>query len=299
MPNVEQTMPLTHLRTFRVRHYECDARGHVTHTNYLRYAQETAFDASAAAGYDMARYDAMGCSWLIHENEIEVLNPVRYGDSVQVKTWVADFRRVRSRRAYEFRHGSSGELVARACTDWFFLDTTTNRPTDIPHELKLAFVPEGEPGSGPPRERFPAAPPPPPGTLRQHRRAGWRDLDPAGHVNNAVYLAYIEDIGAQLAAAHRWPMARLESEGLDIVARYHRIAYKQPAMFDDEMELATWLSDVGSSTAVRHTTITRMEDGALLARARTVHVWIDTITGQPTPIPGALLADFAPCITEH
>jgi acyl-CoA thioester hydrolase len=299
MPKVEHIMPLTHLRTFRVRHYECDAYGHVNHTNYLRYAQETAFDASAAAGYDMARYDAMGRSWLIRENEIEYLHPLRYGDSLQVKTWVVDFRRVRSRRAYEFRHGSSGELVARACTDWAFLDTTTNRPADIPLELKLAFIPEGATDRAPPRERFPAAPSPPPGAFHRQRRAEWRDLDPAGHVNNAVYLAYVEDIGVQLTAAHHWPMARLEAEGLGIVARHHRIEYKQPAVLDDELELSTWISDVSSSTAMRHTTITRLGDGALLARARTVHVWIDTATGQPTPIPGTLLADFAPCIAEH
>ncbi len=292
-------MPLTHLRTFRVRHCECDAYGHVYHTNYLRYAQETAFDASAAAGYDMARYDAMDRSWLIHENEIEVLRPLRYGDSVHVKTWVADFRRVRSRRGYEFRHASSGELVARACTDWFFLDTTTNRPADIPPELKNAFFPEGVPETAPPRERFPAAPPPPTGAFHQQRRAEWRDLDPAGHVNNAIYLGYIEDAGVQLAVANGWPMARIASVGLGIVARYHRIEYKQPAILGDELKLSTWISDVESSTAVRHTTITRLGDGALLARGRTVHVWIDTATGQPTPIPSALLADFAPCIAEH
>ena len=37
-------MPLTHVRSFRVRHYECDAFGHLNNTNYVRYMQETAFD---------------------------------------------------------------------------------------------------------------------------------------------------------------------------------------------------------------------------------------------------------------
>ena len=96
-------MPLTHVRTFRVRHYECDAYGHVNYANYLRYMQEAAFDASAAAGYDLDRYEAMGRHWLVRETDIEYLRPLRYGDTVQVKTWVADFRRIRSRRAYEFR----------------------------------------------------------------------------------------------------------------------------------------------------------------------------------------------------
>ena len=52
-------MPLTHTRTFRVRYYECDANGHLTSANYLRYMQETAFDASTAAGYGIDRYDRM------------------------------------------------------------------------------------------------------------------------------------------------------------------------------------------------------------------------------------------------
>ena len=43
-------MPLKHERLFRVRFYECDAYGHLNNSNYVRYMQETAFDASAAAG---------------------------------------------------------------------------------------------------------------------------------------------------------------------------------------------------------------------------------------------------------
>ena len=39
----------THIITFRVRYSECDSLGHVNNTHYLRYMQETAFDASAAA----------------------------------------------------------------------------------------------------------------------------------------------------------------------------------------------------------------------------------------------------------
>ena len=52
-------MPLEHARTFRVRYYECDALGHAKGVSLLRYMQETAFDASAAAGYDLARYDEL------------------------------------------------------------------------------------------------------------------------------------------------------------------------------------------------------------------------------------------------
>ena len=291
-------MPLTHTRTFRVRGYECDAYGHVNHANYMRWAQEAAFDASAAAGYDVQRYLDLGTTWLIRETKIDYLRPVRYGDSVDVKTWVADFRRVRSRRAYEFRLTGAEPLVARASTDWVYLDRCTLRPVTIPQEMKFGFFPEGPPQESPARQRFPAPPAPPPDVFIQRRRAEWRDLDEAGHVNNAVYLSYIEDCGQQMVAALGWPLDRMTAEGSAVVARQHRIEYKLPALLDDELELRTWLSDVQGSTATRHTTITRASDDTLLQRARTVHVWIDLASGRPADLPAAFLTALAPAITQ-
>ncbi len=102
-------MPLVHKRTFRVRNYECDGYGHVNNANYVRYMQEAALDASAAVGYDEARYNELGHIWLIRETNIEYLRPLRFGDSVEVTTWVGDFRRVRSRRFYELRSTATGD----------------------------------------------------------------------------------------------------------------------------------------------------------------------------------------------
>lgn len=281
-------MPRTYVRSFRVRHYECDAYGHLNHVGYLRYMQEAAFDASADAGYDLARYDQAGTYWLVRDTKIEYRRPLCYQDEVQVKTWVADFRQVRSRRAYEFRLAGQDEVVARAETDWAFMDSVRNRPAPIPPDMKAAFFPEGLPEPGPPRPRFPGPPQPPAGAFRLHRRVEWRDLDPAGHVNNGIYLAYVEDCGLQWLRSRGWPMARLVAEGLGIVARQHRIEYRQPALLDDELEISTWASDPGTTSVVRHTVIARRHDGALVARARTHQVWIDLEAGTPKPMPGAL-----------
>jgi YbgC/YbaW family acyl-CoA thioester hydrolase len=291
-------MPLTHVRTFRVRYYECDAYGRVNHTNYLRYMQEAAFDASATAGYGPARYAAMRRNWLVRETDIEINRPLRYGDSVQVKTWVAEFRRVRSRRMYELRLVGSGELVARAHTDWAFLDSTSGRPAPIPQELVTTFFPDGPPDIVPPHSRFPSSPPPPPGVFRRRRQVEWQDIDAAQHVNNAVYLTYMEDCGMRAEAAHGWPMARMQAKGYAIVARRHQIEYRQPALLGDELELASWLSDVERTSVVRHITTTRVGDGALLARARSLLGWIDAETEGPVPIPSAFLEELAPNITS-
>jgi acyl-CoA thioester hydrolase len=285
-------VPLIHERTFHVRHYECDAYGHVNHANYLRYMQEAAIEASTAAGYDSARYGKMGRQWQIRETDITYLRPLTFGDSLVVKTWVADFRRVRSRRAYELRHAETGHIVAQAHTDWVFLDIDELRPVTVPEELILAFYPEGVPETGPRRDPFPKAPPPPPGIFKMQQRVHWRHIDPAQHVNNAMYMAYIEDSGVQVAASHGWPMMRMMEEGFGIIARRYRIQYKQPALLDDELEVATWISDVKRATAVRHYTITRTTDEALLARAHVLWVWVNLERGRPMRIPSHFLADF-------
>jgi acyl-CoA thioester hydrolase len=197
-------MPLTYTRTFRVRFYECDAKGHLNSAYYLRYMQETAFDASAAAGYDMARYDQMQRHWLIRESQVEYLLPLRYNQRVAVTTWIADFRRVTSRRAYEFRLAETGELAARAFTDWVFLDTANNRPSSIPQSLVDDFFPEGTPAHFPARKPFPNSSPPP-GMFCMHRRVAWQDIDAMQHVNNAVYMEYINECGFQVCAAFHRP----------------------------------------------------------------------------------------------
>jgi acyl-CoA thioester hydrolase len=286
-------MPLTYERAFRVRHYECDPYGHVNHANYLRYMQQAAMEASAAAGYDLPRYEAMHRRWFVRETDISYLHPLVYGDTVIVKTWVEDFRRVRSRRAYQLRHADTGAIVAEATTDWVYLDADTDRPITVPPEMIAAFWPEGQPAEGPRREPFPVVPPPPPDVFVARRRVAWSDLDGAGHVNNAMYMVYLEDAGVQVAAAHTWPMARMIEAGFGIVARRYRIEYQQPALLDDELAVTTWISAPKNSSAVRNYTLTRVADGALVARAHVVWVWIDLKTGRPIRIPPEFAADFA------
>jgi acyl-CoA thioester hydrolase len=292
--------PLTFERVFRIRHYECDMYGHVNHAHYLRYMQEAAFDASAAVGYDLAAYAALGQHWLIRESDVEYLAALRYGDSARVKTWLADFRRVRSRRMYELWRvppgGAPEEMAARAASDWVYLDSHSGRPVSAPPAMIAAFAPAGVLETGARREPFPQASPPP-GVFTMRRRVAWRDVDMAQHVNNANYMAYAEDCAVQAAAAHGWPVARMMAEGgFAIIARRYRIEYRQPAVLDDELEIATWVSDVKRVTAVRHFTIKRVPDDALLARAHTLWVWVDIASGRPRRIPAQFLLDFTPNI---
>lgn len=284
--------PATHECDFRVRMAECDAYGHVNHAHYLRYIQEAALEASAAVGYSVDRYREMGRTWLIRETDITYLRPLAYGDTVIVRTWVEDFRRVRSRRVYEMRLQATSEPVATAATEWVYLDAATLRPVSIPPEMVSAFAP-GEPPVGARREPFPEPPPPPEGLFHLRLPVEWRDIDPAGHVNNANYLSYIEECNMAVAAAHRWPMSRIMASGVGLFARRYRIEYRDAAVHGDELDVTTFLSDVRRSTAMRHNTISRVSDGALLVRAQALWVFVDLRTGRPIRAPREFLDDFA------
>lgn len=289
--------PPVYTRVFRVRYYECDAYGHVNNVNYLRYMQEAAFDASAAAGYDFARYQALGRRWLTRRTDIEYLRPLHYGDSVEVRTWVMDFHRVRSRRAYEMRALASGELVARAVTDWVYVNAATGRPVRVPPEMAAAFLGDDPPAEIPARQPFPEPAPAPPGLFRIRRRVSWTDIDTAQHVNNIMYMVYVEACGMEVLAAHGWSVPRMTAEGFGMVLRQHQIEYLQPALLGDEIEIATWVSEVKRASATRHYLLTRVADGARLARVNTMAVWVDLATGRPIRIPAQFAIDLAPNIT--
>jgi acyl-CoA thioester hydrolase len=291
-------MPRTYTRTFRVRYYECDAYGHLNSVNYLRYMQETAFDASADAGYDQQAYASMNRYWLIRETSIEYLQPVYYNQEVQVKTWIADFRRVSSRRVYEFRLAESGELCARAYTDWVFLDATKQQPTGIPDKLIADFYPEGKPAAFPARQPFPKTPEPPAQVFTTRRQVTWHDIDTMQHINNAVYMSYANECGFQAVAAFGWPLERMILSGFAIVIRRCQIQYLRPGLLNEELEIATWASDVRRSMATRHYNIRRLSDAALLSQVNMFSVWVDLKTGKTMRIPQQFLKDFASNITS-
>ena len=284
-------MPREYRRRFRVRIYESDACGHVSNANYLRYMQQAAAEASADVGYDPARYGALGTLWLIRETGIEYLRPVRPEQVLEVRTWVADFRRVVSRRRYAMT--ADGQPVAEAYTDWVYVDRATQLPVRIPPEMALAFMPEG--GAGEAADRKPIeAPDPPAQPVRIVHHVEWGDLDHAGHVNNAVYVNLLEESGIRAGQAAGWRMERLTEHGLAVVARSHRIQYLRPALHGDDLEIDTWLSNVRRVSALRHYIVRRLSDGSVLARAETrvaILRWEDM---TPAAMPEAMRHAFAP-----
>lgn len=115
------------------------------------------------------------------------------------------------------------------------------------------------------------------------------ELDSWGHVNNAVYLNYAEQVAVDHAESIGIGHAFSERHGGGWVVREHQITYHQPAIFGDEVDITTRVEQLKGIRGLRRTFIRRVSDGALLAEALTDWIWIRTVDGRPMRIPAELV----------
>ena len=104
------------------------------------------------------------------------------------------------------------------------------------------------------------------------------DIDELGHVNNIIYLRWVQD-----AAVAHWQAlapARHQEEIFWVVLR-HEIDYKAPAHESDEIIAITWIGNARRLSFERNTEILRKSDRTLLARAKTIWCPVNANTLKP------------------
>ena len=122
-----------------VRKSEIDELDHAGNFHYIKWMQEAAVAHSTANGWPTERYIELGAGWVVRSHNITYLKPAFEGDSITVRTWISNARSVTSLRCYEIINGE-GELLAKAETDWAFVNYGRQRPTRIPEEVSACFA---------------------------------------------------------------------------------------------------------------------------------------------------------------
>jgi acyl-CoA thioester hydrolase len=124
------------------------------------------------------------------------------------------------------------------------------------------------------------------------------EVDENGHVNNAVYLQWAEQLTAEHAEAagfgREWSIER----GGGWVVRRHEIVYHRPAVRGDEVDLTVRVLGVRGVRGRRHTEVRRSPDGELLAEVASEWVWVRLVDGRPAPVPPELLRAFQTAGTD-
>ncbi len=121
------------------------------------------------------------------------------------------------------------------------------------------------------------------------RVARAEDIDELGHVNNAVYLVWAQDI----AVAH-WRAVADEKLLKDYVwvALRHEIDYRDQVLEGETVEIRTWLGGASGPRFIRHIDIRK--PGATRPSASVVTTWclIDAASRKPRRVGPEILEPF-------
>ena len=113
---------------------DIDEMGHAGNFHYVRWMQHAAVAHSSANGWSLQEYNALGAGWVVRSHKITYLKPAFMGDRLLIKTWVANMKPASSLRRYEILN-AEGDTLARAETNWAFVNYARQKPTRIPAEV--------------------------------------------------------------------------------------------------------------------------------------------------------------------
>jgi acyl-CoA thioester hydrolase len=115
------------------------------------------------------------------------------------------------------------------------------------------------------------------------------DIDELGHVNNAIWVRWIQD----MATAHWYAVAPPEHVDAYIwVVTRHEIDYLRAVLPGETVTGRTWVPDPPKGARFdRHMEFTG-EDGKVRVKAKTTWAIIDKATGRPLRVPPEVAAPF-------
>lgn len=112
----------------------------------------------------------------------------------------------------------------------------------------------------------------------------FRDCDAMGHVNNAVYLTYMEQARFKHWRA-LWNYAEDRFPDPGVILARAECDYKSPARLGEAIEVRLSVAAIGRTSFQYEYEILSGEDGRLIANAKTVQVVYDYAKNTPVPVP--------------
>lgn len=178
------------IEEFKVRTWDVDKSVRLHLAAVFNYFQEVAGNHAESLGVGKEKLKSTGHAWVLSRMTAVIDRRSDWGEIVYAHTWPRGTDRLFAVRDYELLD-SNNTIVARGRSGWIVLDTVKMRPvrpnflTDtMPANSEKSALEEGLE------------------SLKTHanlinsgsRTASYSDIDYNGHVNNARYVQWIQDI---------------------------------------------------------------------------------------------------------
>lgn len=122
------------------------------------------------------------------------------------------------------------------------------------------------------------------------------DIDFAGHVNNGVYVRWLEDLRMELLRRY-YPIQDLVASGTYPVLHSTHIIYKRSIVLTDEPVAHMWCNELGRATLRLEAEF--LVDGAVCAHAMQRGILVKIGTTQPVRVPQRLVEAFEAGLPGH
>lgn len=122
-------------------------------------------------------------------------------------------------------------------------------------------------------------------------RVRFFETDQMGVVHHAAYITWFEEGRSAFTRAIGYPYAQMERDGLSLAVSEVNARYHQPARYDEEVIVATHLTEFPSRGMTFTYEVRRATDGTLLVTGSTKHISVDA-QGRTQRIPDEMRARF-------
>lgn len=121
-----------------------------------------------------------------------------------------------------------------------------------------------------------------------------KDIDSLGHVNNVVYMHWMQDV----ATAHIDALGLGVKQYLELkhamVAVEHHVQYRKAAFEGEKIVLRTWLDDVNALYSFRQYVFYRPYDQSVLFMGNTKWACVEIATGRPKRMSPTFIQAYQP-----
>jgi acyl-CoA thioester hydrolase len=120
------------------------------------------------------------------------------------------------------------------------------------------------------------------------------ELDVLGHVNNAVYLNWAEQVAIEHVEALGYGRAWSNDRGGTWVVREHHVTYHRPIEYGMVVLVTTLPQKLSGVRGIRRTEVRREDTGELMTELVTQWIWVRLATARPMRVPAELVRLFTP-----
>jgi acyl-CoA thioester hydrolase len=127
--------PPNHLMDVKIYYEDTDCGGVVYYANYLRYMERARTEYLASRGYSVKKLMDEGTIFMVLRAEVDYRSPARYGDIIEIETWVRDVTRATMMFEHIMREKASKRIFVECRAKLVYVD-----PGGKPKRLSAEYV---------------------------------------------------------------------------------------------------------------------------------------------------------------